>query len=60
MFVNEEELCQAAASMGADRREPRWPAPGSVQNWRASAASSRHITIHGWANEPQIDALSIF
>ncbi|KAG1172125.1 hypothetical protein G6F35_016967 [Rhizopus arrhizus] len=60
MFVNEEELCQAAASMWAriGVKATLASGPRSLQNPKRSRGEF-DITIHGWANEPQIDALSI-
>jgi len=60
MFVNEEELCQAAASMWAriGVKASLASGPRSLQNPKRSRGEF-DITIHGWANEPQIDALSI-
>jgi peptide/nickel transport system substrate-binding protein len=60
MFVNEEEICQAAASMWAriGVKASLASGPRSLQNPKRSRGEF-DITIHGWANEPQIDALSI-
>ncbi len=60
MFVNEEEICQAASSMWAriGVKAVLSSGPRALQNPRRSKGEF-DVTIHGWANEPQVDALSI-